>query len=84
MAGQYLRGVRQRTLLIVGGGDVVVIELNRQAMEQPAGEARLEIVPDASHLFEEPSTLELPARLERDWFCLHLRPVARRVGQETG
>jgi hypothetical protein len=63
---------------------VVVIELNRQATEQPAGEARLEIVPGASHLFEEPSTLEQPARLARDWFLLHLRPVAHRVGQETG
>jgi putative phosphoribosyl transferase len=84
LAGEYLRRVRQPTLLIVGGEDPVVIDLNRQAMEQLAGEARLEIVPGASHLFEEPGTLEQVARLARDWFLLHLRPVAHRVGQGAG
>jgi putative phosphoribosyl transferase len=84
LAGQYLRGVRQPTLLIVGGADTVVIELNRQAMEQLAGEARLEIVPGASHLFEEPGTLEQVARLARDWFLRHLRPVTHRAGQGAG
>jgi putative phosphoribosyl transferase len=76
LAGEYLRAVRQPTLLIVGGADTVVIELNRQAMEQLAGAARLEIVPGASHLFEEPGTLERAALLARNWFLLHLRPVA--------
>jgi hypothetical protein len=71
-------------LLIVGGEDPVVIELNREAMEQLAGEARLEIVPGATHLFEEPGTLEEVARLARDWFLLHLRPVAHHVGQGAG
>jgi dienelactone hydrolase len=84
LAGEYLIRVRQPTLLIVGGEDPVVIELNREAMEQLAGEARLEIVPGATHLFEEPGTLEEVARLARDWFLLHLRPVAHRVGQGAG
>ena len=55
--------------------DDVVIELNRQAMRQLAGETRLEIVPGATHLFEEPGALEQVARLARDWFVRHLRPV---------
>ncbi|MCW2864227.1 MAG: dienelactone hydrolase [Actinoallomurus sp.] len=84
LAGEYLIRVRQPTLLIVGSEDPVVIELNREAMEQLAGEARLEIVPGATHLFEEPGTLEEVARLARDWFLLHLRPVAHRVGQGAG
>jgi dienelactone hydrolase len=73
LAGDYLRAVRQPTLLIVGGNDGVVIELNRRAMEQLAGEARLEIVPGATHLFEEPGALEQVARLARDWFARYLR-----------
>jgi dienelactone hydrolase len=85
LAGEFnLRRVRQPTLLIVGGKDADGIELNRQAMEQLAGEAALEIVPGATHRFEEPGTLEHVARLARDWFLLHLRPVAHRVGQGTG
>ena len=84
LAGEYLPRVRQPTLLIVGGADTVVIELNRQAMRQLAGQALLEIVPGASHLFEEPGTLEQVARLARDWFLLHLRPIAHRAGHEAG
>jgi pimeloyl-ACP methyl ester carboxylesterase len=84
LAGDYLTRVRQPTLLIVGGEDPVVIELNREAMEQLAGDARLEIVPGATHLFEEAGMLEQVARLARDWFLLHLRPVAHRVGQGAG
>jgi putative phosphoribosyl transferase len=80
LAGDHLARVRQPTLLIVGSEDTVVIELNREAMEQMAGEARLEIVPGASHLFEEPGTLEQVARLARDWFLLHLRPASRGPG----
>jgi pimeloyl-ACP methyl ester carboxylesterase len=68
LAGEALRLVRQPTLLIVGERDRVVIDLNRQALEQLPGEARLEIVPGASHLFEEPGALEQVARLARDWF----------------
>lgn len=84
LAGWYLPRVHQPTLLIVGGADTVVIELNRQAMRQLAGQARLEIVPGASHLFEEPGTLEQVARLARDWFLRHLRPVAHRARQASG
>jgi pimeloyl-ACP methyl ester carboxylesterase len=65
--------VRQPTLLIVGERDEVVIELNRRAMEMLAGEARLEIVPGATHLFQEPGALEQVARLTRDWFVRHVR-----------
>jgi len=74
LAGDYLRSVRQPTLLIVGELDTVVIELNRTAVQQLSGEARLEIIPGASHLFEEPGTLEQAAQLARDWFVGHLKP----------
>lgn len=53
LAGEYLRSVSQQTVLIVGELDTVVIELNRKAMQQLGGETRLEIVPGASHLFED-------------------------------
>jgi pimeloyl-ACP methyl ester carboxylesterase len=72
LAGDFLRAVRQPTLLIVGGLDRVVIELNRQAMTQLGGEARLVIVPGATHLFEEPGALEQVASLARDWFVTYL------------
>jgi pimeloyl-ACP methyl ester carboxylesterase len=73
LAGGYLAKVRQPTLLIVGERDDVVIELNRQALNQLQGETRLVIVPGATHLFSEPGTLEQVARLARDWFVRHLR-----------
>jgi dienelactone hydrolase len=73
LAGDYLRAVRQPTLLIVGGRDERVIELNRQAMTQLVGEVRLETVPGATHLFEEPGALEQVARLARAWFVRYLR-----------
>lgn len=72
LAGAFLPQVNQPTLLIVGGNDTVVIELNRQAVRQVGGEARLEIVPGASHLFEEAGTLGEVARLAGDWFVNHL------------
>jgi putative phosphoribosyl transferase len=82
LAGEYLDRVGQPTLLIVGGDDPVVIELNREALRRLPGEARLEIVPGASHLFAEPGTLERVAALARDWFLLHLRPVgAQHAGR---
>jgi dienelactone hydrolase len=83
LAGEYLHLVHQPTLLIVGGNDPAVIDLNRRALRELPGEGRLEIVPGASHLFEEPGTLERVALLARDWFLLHLRPVAHTVGQES-
>jgi putative phosphoribosyl transferase len=81
LAGPYLEYVRQPTLLMVGGDDEEVRRVNREALDRLPGEARLEIVPGASQGFEEPGTLDQVARLARDWFLLHLRPVAHRVGQ---
>jgi len=75
LAGDYLGQVRQPTLLIVGERDPVVIELNRAAMQRLGGEAKLEIVPGASHLFAEPGALEQVARLARDWSVCHLKRV---------
>jgi pimeloyl-ACP methyl ester carboxylesterase len=72
LAGAALPRVKAATLLIVGGDDLPVIELNRQAFERLGGEKRLEIVPGATHLFEEPGTLEEAARLAQVWFREHL------------
>ena len=77
LAGDALPAVRAPTLLIVGGHDVAVIELNRQAMARMRARVELEIVPGATHLFEEPGTLEEVARLARDWFLDHLRSGAK-------
>lgn len=74
LAGTALRDVEQPTLLIVGGADEVVIELNRKAIRHLAGEVGLAIVPGATHLFEEPGALEQVAALARDWFLTHLEP----------
>jgi len=74
LAGADLPSVKCPTLLIVGGEDPVVIDLNRQAMARMTAPVQLEIVPRATHLFEEPGTLEVVARLARDWFVGHLRP----------
>lgn len=75
LAGDALPHVRAPTLLIVGGDDVPVIGMNRDAMARmsPAAEVRLEIVPGASHLFEEPGTLEEVARLASAWFVRNLQ-----------
>jgi dienelactone hydrolase len=72
LAGDFLEQVEAPTLLIVGGCDDVVVELNREAAVQMRAECRIEIVPGATHLFEEPGTLEQVARLARDWFAKHL------------
>jgi len=60
------------TLLIVGGDDAPVISMNQQAMRQMHCPTRLEIVPGATHLFEEPGALGQVAELARDWFQEHL------------
>jgi dienelactone hydrolase len=73
LAGSRLESVTAPTLLIVGGADPIVAELNREAQEQLAGESRLEIVPGASHLFGEPGALEQVAELTRDWLLAKLR-----------
>ncbi|HLU09995.1 MAG TPA: alpha/beta family hydrolase [Oceanobacillus sp.] len=72
LAGDALSQVTAPTLLIVGGNDLPVIELNRQAAQQMRVEPKLKIVLGASHLFEEPGALEQVARLAVDWFTLHL------------
>jgi putative phosphoribosyl transferase len=76
LAGPALRSVHQPTLLVVGERDPVVLDLNRRAMQELAGETRLEVVPGATHLFQEPGALEQVASLARDWFVRHLRRVA--------
>jgi pimeloyl-ACP methyl ester carboxylesterase len=80
LAGRALSHVQTPTLLIVGGNDDVVIDLNEKALSQiqPLTEARLIVVPGASHLFEEPGALEQAARLARDWFQTHLDGVTVR------
>jgi putative phosphoribosyl transferase len=72
LAGSALRLVRSPTLLIVGGEDYFVIELNRRAYDQLRCKKELTIVPSATHLFEEPGTLDVVARLARAWFERHL------------
>jgi putative phosphoribosyl transferase len=73
MAGGALSRVAAPTLLIVGGHDEEVLALNRLAYEQIAAEKQLAVVPGATHLFEEPGTLEEAARLAAEWFARHLR-----------
>jgi dienelactone hydrolase len=77
LAGPALPQVRAPTLLIVGGNDGQVIELNRQALAQLRCEKQLMIVPGATHLFEEPGALDEVARLARDWFERHLIAAER-------
>lgn len=72
LAGPSLAKVRAPTLLIVGGNDGVVLELNRQAQTQLRCENELAVVPGATHLFAEPGTLEAVASLARDFFVRHL------------
>lgn len=72
LAGGFLPRVRAPTLLIVGGSDVVVIELNEQALAKLACDKRLEIVPGATHLFEEPGALDHVVALAGGWFETHL------------
>jgi len=71
LADEALPKVQAPTLLIVGGNDDVVIELNEQARDRMRCEVKLEIVPGATHLFEEPGALEKVAKLASNWFLLH-------------
>jgi putative phosphoribosyl transferase len=80
LAGPKLSQVRAPTLLIVGGRDEVVLELNRQAQEQLECENQLAVVPGATHLFEEPGALEQVSRLAGDWLLSHLSPAAEAAG----
>jgi dienelactone hydrolase len=83
LAGSALTNVRAPTLLIVGGRDEVVLELNRQAQAAIPGQCELIVVPGATHLFEEPGTLERVAELARDWFVNHLVPQCRKQISES-
>lgn len=74
LAGPALSEVPQPTLLIVGGDDPEVLDLNRQVQDRLAGPNRLEVVPGATHLFEEPGALEQVAALARAWFATRLLP----------
>lgn len=78
LAGEALATVTAPTLLIVGGADDVVIELNRWACERLGGLTALEIVPGATHLFPEPGALETVTDLAANWFVRHLIQWPRR------
>jgi putative phosphoribosyl transferase len=72
LAGDALAKVQAPTLLIVGGNDDIVIELNEMARDQMRCKVKLEIVPGATHLFEEPGALEKVAKLASEWFVNHI------------
>jgi dienelactone hydrolase len=74
LAGEALPQVRAPTLLLVGGNDVPVIAMNRDAMARMRAPVELEIIPGATHLFEEPGALEAIAARSRDWLVTHLLP----------
>ncbi|HVG73173.1 MAG TPA: dienelactone hydrolase family protein [Vicinamibacterales bacterium] len=75
LAGPALSRVRAPTLLIVGGADQAVIQLNEEAERQMSAIVRLEIVPGATHLFEEPGTLDHVSQLALEWFAEHLTRI---------
>lgn len=78
LAEEALERVSAPTLLIVGGEDRQVIPLNETAYERLRCEKSLRIVPGATHLFEEPGTLEIVAKMAAEWFADHLVPMAQR------
>jgi dienelactone hydrolase len=79
LAGPALPKVTAPTLLIVGGDDVVVVGMNRDAMARMTGNVRLEIVPGATHLFEEPGAMERVSALAADWFSRYLGASGTRA-----
>jgi dienelactone hydrolase len=78
LAGESLPAVQAPTLLIVGGDDPQVLALNQQALALLRCEKDLQVIPNATHLFEEPGTLEQVAHLARDWFQRHLTALPRQ------
>ena len=74
LAGDALSQVAAPTLLIVGGDDEVVLELNREAFEQLTCPRQLDVIPGATHLFPEPGALEEVARMAQEWFVHYLTP----------
>jgi dienelactone hydrolase len=83
LAGAALAAVRAPTLLIVGGNDPAVISLNEQALERLRCEKQLVIVPGATHLFEEPGTLQQAARLAAGWFGRYLERIPDAADQAS-
>jgi putative phosphoribosyl transferase len=83
LAGERLGSVPTPTLLIVGGLDPEVLDLNRAAQRALRGATDLQVVPGATHLFEEPGTLEQAANLARDWFLNHLRAPIGLKGRRS-
>jgi len=79
LAREWLPEVHAPTLLIVGGLDTAVLGLNQMALEQLRCPKRLVVVPGATHLFEEPGTMEQVSRLAGDWFSQHLRQPKEAV-----
>jgi putative phosphoribosyl transferase len=85
LAGDALELVRVPTLLIVGGDDEPVIGMNREALAKlKSPDKKLVIVPGATHLFEEPGTLEEVARLAAEWFSRHFKPAKKSQAQSAG
>ena len=84
LAADSLPLVKSPTLLIVGGLDYPVIEMNRQAYARLECEKEVEIVSGATHLFEEPGTLDQVAHLAADWFHTHLHSSRRERSRERG
>jgi putative phosphoribosyl transferase len=82
LAGAALAKVTSPTLLIVGGLDTAVIQMNRDAMNQMRGETSLEIVGGATHLFEEPGTLDRVADLAGEWFTRYFPSVAHKASEK--
>jgi putative phosphoribosyl transferase len=82
LAAEALGRVKVPTLMIVGGDDPLVLELNRGACAQMTAECRLEVIPGATHLFEEPGALEEVSRLATEWFARHL-PESREVPSDS-
>jgi len=80
LAGQCLATVNAPTLLIVGGDDAAVLDLNREALAELRCDRELAVVPGATHLFEEPGTLSAAAALARDWFLRYLGRSASSAG----
>ena len=78
LAGAALARVQAPTLLIVGGRDLPVIDMNQTALRQLQGECRMDIVPGATHLFEEPGALDRVADLARGWFLRYLKSPDKR------
>jgi putative phosphoribosyl transferase len=82
LAGEFLRRVKSPTLLVVGELDCDVLDLNRRALRLLQCERRLDVVPGATHLFEEPGTLEVAVKASISWFASHVPEKGRQLQDE--